>query len=559
MFSNAGIQYTDVLVIGGGAAGARAALESSQAGAETTLVVKGRFGVSGTSCYRVAEAAGFSAAGFSADTGDSVNQHKEDILAAGLGPCSEELAGILAENAPKQVKFLEDLGVVYQRYGEHYLATKGCFASRFRSLKVKGHGVSFVTALKNEILRQQKVRILEKCMALELIVEDGVCKGAFLCDAEGKIVEMRAGAVILAAGGAGRLFVQSLNPPDVTGDSYALAYRAGAEIVNMEFMQAGFGIIKPSTALFNSWFWLVDPELVGEDGKPFIENNLPEGISLDKCIEKKGTHFPFSTRDESKYLEISCKRKYNQGGKVFVDLREVEGREHKENLNLAQMWTLTKDWLRNEKGIDLDQDVLQIGCFAHAFNGGALIDRHCETSVQHLYAVGESCGGAHGADRLGGNMFASSQVFGEIAGKHAAATAKTIEKDESEARLIDNPVAGPHGDIDGIYHRIQVLADRTLLIIRSQRGLEQFLKEADEIETALNNCSYADVGEYKKVQEAKNMLLTGRLVANAALARKESRGSHYREDFPEQGDESYRRAIIQKLSNGQNLLTMRKI
>ena len=283
---------TNVLVIGGGAAAARAALESSRSGASTLLVTKGTFGSSGTSNYRVAEAAGFSAAGIH-DPEDTPEDHYNDILAAGLGPVREELARLVSEEAPKQVPFLEKLGVEYQRYGNGYLATKGCFASKFRSMKIYGHGVAIVSALKNAIMQEPNIQIVEHSMVIDLLVEENECKGAILLCDDGRLIRVNARCTILGAGGAGQLFRDNLNPPDVTGDGYAMAFRAGASIVNMEFMQAGFGIVKPALALFNSWFWLVDPDLKDETGHSFIPDYLPENIVLSECIAKKGTHYPF--------------------------------------------------------------------------------------------------------------------------------------------------------------------------------------------------------------------------------------------------------------------------
>ena len=235
MFKETHVINADVLVVGGGAAAARAALESAKQGAQTVLVTKGKFGLSGTSSYRVAEAAGFSASGI-AHPEDNPDIHYNDILNAGLGPVRKSLARIVAEGAPSQVPVLEKLGVDFQRYEGNYLATKGCFASEFRSLKIYGHGEAIVRALKNELLKQECIRIFEHSMVTQLLVDNGVCKGAVALDSSGNILEIHAKCTILGAGGAGQLFEKSLNPPDVTGDGYALAYLAGAQMVNMEFM-----------------------------------------------------------------------------------------------------------------------------------------------------------------------------------------------------------------------------------------------------------------------------------------------------------------------------------
>lgn len=537
--------HTDVLVIGGGAAAVRAALESARAGAETLLITKGRLGHAGTSCYRVAEAAGFSAAGI-ADPEDTPEKHYQDILNAGLGPVSKKLARIVAENAPRQVPFLESLGVEFQRFNGGYLATKGCFASQFRSLKIYGHGGPIVEALRDALRREETAQIMEQAMVLELLTEDNVCRGAVVCDGSGRILAVRAGATILGAGGAGRLFALSLNPADVTGDGYALAYGAGAEMVNMEFMQAGFGIVHPALSLFNSWFWLTDPELLDGEGKPFVQNCLPSGVSLQACLEKKGTHYPFSTRDCSKYLEIACVKKHREGGSVKVDLRGAGERGKKENKNFAQMWDLTKHWLLQEKHIDIERDTLYLDCLAHAFNGGALINENAQTTVERLFAVGENCGGPHGADRLGGNMFSSGQVFGQIAGRCAAELSRTGKADGAcnAAALPSDGIEDTSGQIREMLAAVQTLATQTLLIVRREDGLLRFKQQTEDIRDRALHLSCRDTASLRRRTELLNVIQTGQLVAEAALMRTESRGSHYREDHPSCGGPEWEKAIV---------------
>lgn len=539
--------YTDVLVLGAGTAAARAALESERAGAETMMVTKRSFGHAGTSTFRVAESAGFSASGF-ADPTDSPAAHEEDIMTAALGPCSRELARIVSERAPEQVPFLESLGIVFQRYGDNYLATRGCFASHRRSMKIKGHGEPIVLALKNEIERRGRVKVIENSMATRLILEDGKCAGAYILDNKtGGMTECRAKAVIMGVGGAGCLFAESLNPVDITGDGYALGYEAGARLVNMEFMQAGMGVIEPAKTIFNAWIWSLNPKLYNSEGEDFISKYLPEGVTLRDCVKAKDNHYPFSSCDLSRYIEIAVKKERNEGRKVYADLRAVAPMEEIENINLAQMWPITKAWMQ-KCGVDPDTQVMRLTCYAHAFNGGLLIDGNAETSVPRLLAVGESAGGPHGADRLGGNMFSSGQVFGEIAGKYAAEIAKGT--DHAARRNTEAPVFRSGGEpsertILTYRQKLQDLASRYLLVVRSGEGLAAFLGETEELAGEVENIRVSNAEETKLLFETKHLLLTGRLVASAALMRTESRGSHYREDYPAMSeDPAWRKAVV---------------
>jgi L-aspartate oxidase len=404
-------------------------------------------------------------------------------------------------------------------------------------------------------------------MAVSLLTEDNVCKGALFLSEEGS-TEVRSKVVILGTGGAGQLFAQSLNPADVTGDGYALGYRAGAELVNMEFMQAGFGVIKPARTIFNAWIWALAPRIYDEDNIDFIGEYLPPGISVDDCIRAKENHYPFSSRDESKHLEISVKKRGNMGKKIFADLRHITAASISNNINLDQMWPITKNWML-ACGVDVEAAPVQITVYAHAINGGLLINANGETTVSHLYAVGETAGGPHGADRLGGNMFASSQVFGEIAGRHAAETAMALEMEtspsqsefplQSEYPLQSGAALPDMQSLVNVRKRLQELASDELLIVRSARGLKRFLSEIETIDGELGGAP-SDLRMRAYWFETKNLFLIGRLIGQSALFRTESRGSHYREDFPKmnsgspEGGDEWGCALIHKIQDNKTVL-----
>ena len=290
----------------------------------------------------------------------------------------------------------------------------------------------------------------------------------------------------------------------------------------------------------------------------FLEQYIPAGLTVTDCVKAKENHYPFSTRDASKYLEIAVKKRCSEGKKVYADLRHVAKDDDlaQGNINLTQMWPITKAWML-KCGIDVDSIPVRIVCYAHSMNGGLLIDCNGETTVSHLYAVGEVAGGLHGADRLGGNMFSSGQVFGEIAGKHAAQTSFGVPDDTSAPRLERQvPVLGGSGSQNAaeLRKRLQKFSTDELLIIRSGQGLRRFLDETERLEAYLHYCAPHTPRQQLYVRETENLLLTGRLIAQSAMSRTESRGSHYREDYPNMGGDEWRQALVHKLKSGLPLL-----
>ena len=562
---SAEIVHTDVLVVGGGAAGARAALEAARAGAQTILVTKGTFGRSGTSTYPVSDAAGFGAAGF-VDPDDNSEVHFNDIMAAAQGMCDPRLARIVATEAPVHLLFLESIGVPFQRDRGGYLATRSCFSSRARSIKVKGHGRPIVACLKREILKED-VRILENAMALDPLMDsENRCAGAVVFQEPDRMAEIRAKATILATGGAGRLFEYSFNPPDVTGDGYAFGLSAGAELVNMEFMQSGFGIISPTgkTFIFQYWLWGLKPELKTAEGDDFLIHFAPEGHTADELMEAKSRHYPFSTRDCSKFMEISVQSYRNDRKEkglddaVWMRLPRIEERlaALPEDHNLKRMWPISKQYLESI-GVDFNRG-FRMACFAHAMSGGLRIDPFGRTGVEGLYAAGETAGGPHGADRLGGNMFPATQVFGKRAALHAAIYSRErgdikdgpLRPVKPRAMVADTQERIP---AQALLSRLQRLAGSTLLIVREENRINRFIHEIEQMEARLNDLSTEGANSIRARAEIRNLLITGKAVALAARMRRESRGSHFRKDFPESDGGWDDKTVVCSLRGGRGI------
>ncbi|MCR4427424.1 MAG: FAD-binding protein [Firmicutes bacterium] len=551
MTSPVDVVTVDVAVVGAGGAGLRAALEAARSGARVAMIVKGRVGQSGTTAYHVAETAGFAAADGYCDPMDSPDVHLGDIVEAGCGMCDVRLARILAYESPKQIPFLEKLGVVFITNSDgRHAVVKGCFGSRPRNRKILGHGVPIVQALGAEV-RRAGVYAIENTGAVELLVDDGRCTGVVCASAEGKVSVVKAAATVLATGGAGQLYAQNLNPPDITGDGYALGFRAGAQLINMEFMQAGFGITSPVRNMVMTWLWLLNPNIRTRDGRDVLGQYLPAGVSANACMAAKSKHYPFTSRDDSKYLEIAVQDQYRKANgslqsECYLDFSHIKSIDSSVNdHDLRAMLTITHEWML-KRGLDILRQPVPVTCFAHAINGGLRIDENAETTLPGLYAAGEVAGGPHGADRLGGTMFAASQVFGARAGRAAAGRAAGQVLDLSlsyrERRQVDE-VLGTISDLRGraagvqadeLRRDLQRTMSLNSLVCRTRKSL---IKAAESV-ACLKTVSQTGlrVGPGGDVLDAvgiRNLLQVAEIVLGSALRREESRGSHYRADFPE--------------------------
>lgn len=542
----------DVVVVGGGGAGLRAAYESARAGAMTALVLKGRITKSGATAFGVAELAGFSVPDGAADPLDSPDVHYDDIMRAGQGCNDERLVRILVDEASAASDDIQSWGVEFipdPATGKPLVAM-GDFASRPRNRKIYHHGKPITVALQKKV-EEAGVQILENTTVIDLLRDDDGVAGVLCLNEDGKVVRVRAGATVLATGGAGQLFEMSLMPPDITGDGYALGYRAGASLVNMEYIQAGFGTIKPSLNIVMAWFWALMPGFVDVNGRPLLDDVLPEGLSAEEVMRTKVKHYPFSASDASKWLEIAAKRAMLEGrltplGGFRLDLRNVDENRLVPGSDLAVMWPVSKEWM-GKKRLDFENQPLEIGLFGHAINGGLVISENCESTVPGLLAVGESAGGPYGADRLGGNMLLNGQVFGRRAGLRAAQLGRERAA-RAHARNGDAEVARAPSEGEApreAARRLKAVMTRDVLIIRNAEGLtraeNQLLALRDELESGRYGAT--SLKQRIELSEVHNLLDTGLMIIAAALARKETRGSHYREDYPNK-DEALSQAIF---------------
>lgn len=546
------ILTTDVLVIGGGMAGCRAAIAAADYGGSVVLATKMPLNNGGASTFPVAEMAGYNAG--DPDIPGDVEKHYEDIVNAGQGMANPILARILAENAPGTIAELEKWGVVFEKEGDGYYIFKSCFATSPRTHVIRGHGEPIVKAMSGQIQLRSNINVADDLTVLELDVRDGRCCGAWAIKTDRTFVHISAGAVVIASGGATQVFTRNLNPKDVSGDGYALAYDAGAELINMEFMQSGIGFSHPIVNMFNGYIWAAHPKLHNNVNEQFLGKYLPKGMTQEHVMDEHRRHFPFSSSDDSKYLEVGIQKEIRAGGGspnrgIYADLRHLTDdyiRSINDDCGLHHMWYIARDYMR-EKGVDLNSQIVEIAVFAHAISGGVNIDESASSTLPGLYAAGEAAGGPHGADRLGGNMMVTCQVFGKIAGENAAkwaaqnkaATYSNMQPSEKIMQILHKRL-----DNEILIKELQEINQNNLLVCRSEESLSRVLQftenAAHELETAKTQDGI-DTDNFRLYA----MLLSSRLMAKAALQRKESRGSHFREDYP-QKDSLESKPAVQK-------------
>lgn len=525
---------TDVLVIGGGGAGSRAAYEAKKADSrlKVTLVLDGRWGFSGSTCFFASETLGINAPLNMSKDGDSPWIFLQDILEAGLGLSNPNLAERIAFESTERILELIDLGVRFDLDGEKIRQKKLSGCSKARSLSQGGRtGAAIVRALKKAALKLG-AEVIERFRIIDLITNDGELRGAVGIH-QGKVVQLFASAVILACGGAGRIFPHHVNPPSLYGDGFAMAYRAGARLTNLEFIQIGPGVIYPKIKfIIHSHIWNLHPILKNGLGKEFLGDYLPSGFSREEVLSLKSMSFPFSVRTAARYVDIAISKEIDAGrgtphGGVFFDVTHVP-----EAVLMAKSPIMFQTLLK--RGVNLTKNSVEIAPLVQSFNGGIKIDENGETNVPGLFAVGEVSGSVHGADRPGGNNLADSQVFGYRAGKEAARVApqRPVERIPSGSFIL---IKKPKG-----ISEIQKAIGKALTVVRSENPLKELLRRVNQFR---EENPVIDLG-------TENFLLVTEMIARSALLRRESRGVHYREDYPETNPLFLKKTHVQKKGDG---------
>ena len=529
----------DVLFVGGGAAGSRAAYEAKRTHpkAKVLLTVAGGFGTSGSTNLMASESLGINAPFNYMGDGDSAEIFYQDILKTGAGLSDPALCRIIADEACARIDELAALGVKFDRDGDRILQCKLSGCSKARSLTCGGSTGREIVRVLKEGIGKLGAEIFENIRVLDLLQDahGRVCGAVALAGREAVLI--RSGAVILTSGGAGRIFRHSVNPPSLEGDGWAMAFRAGARLINMEFFQVGPAVFNaPLMFIIHSHMWRLQPRLTNARGEEFLRRYCPPGVDPAEVVSLKAMSYPFSVRTAAKYLDIAIFKEVMEGrgtpsGGVFLDVTQA-GRD-----TLLARAPITYETLKRV-GIDLAQKPIEVGLVVQNFNGGILIDAHGFTGIEGLYAAGEVSGGVHGADRPGGNNLIDTQVFGYRAGRAAADYAAERGKRATQPAALQDFTFEPLSPEDQTL--LQKSADlyyANLTIIRTKAGLQNVVQFVDGHRGNRNGI-------------VRNRLTLGSILATAALTREESRGTHYREDFPDRNPVWNKRIVLSRSQNG---------
>lgn len=518
---------TDILVLGSGGAGLMAALYALDTNPRlrVTLATKGLFGKSG--CTRMVQG-GYNVV---LSPNDSIERHFEDTMIGGHWINNYILARTLVEDAPIVVhEMWSKAGVRFLRDDQGNLHQKGLAGQTFDRTVHHGDltGIEIVSRLSEQV-SARGTSILEECRAVDLLVEDGEVHGAVLLTARtGSFIAVRAGITILATGGSAPIFSISSASLEKCGDGYALAYRAGATLLDMEMSQFHpTGLIAPGSRLNGS---VIAEELRAAGGRLYNARN-------ERFMERYDpVRIERATRDEVSrgcYFEIAQGRGTHNGG-VWLDVS---------NLGAAQVGALFPGMLERclMIGRDLRREPIEVCPTSHFHMGGVRIDRDCRTELPGLLVCGEDSGGVHGANRLGGNGVADSTVYGRRAGICAAHTVgeRRVRKVDPLVAIADAASGWDRFEGDQpqqLHTEFRNLMWEKVGVVREAAELRSAIVALDALHARVSRTSVRGSRQYNltwnSALDVRNAVTVGRMVAQAALIREESRGAHYRSDFP---------------------------
>lgn len=530
---------TDVLIVGNGIAGLRAACNAATEGAG--VIVAG-----------LGEGASPGIMAFNAPLGkdDSPEKFVSDTISCGCSISNRILAEVFARDVVREVAFLEKIGLRFDRNedGEFDLL-HALGATRARLVHHKAlTGITGIKVLRD---RAQKKGALfhQSVMITNLLQDGGRVVGAVGINTDtGEFLSYLAGAVILATGGCGAMYPVTQYPPDIIGGGYRMAYQAGAELVDMEFMQ-----FEPCIFVY--------PEEIR--GLPIPTTMMMEGAELRnaegeifvRAFDEKGNRIHKDGLARIIRKEIDAGRGTKNGG-VYYDVSMLPRDRIVVDHSIFYEPAL-------KAGVDLTRERAEVAPAAQTSLGGIRISERCETSVPGLYAAGEVTGGLHGANRMGGSAGAEALVFGARAGLNASrfALENKVLMSPEEADMLIEQAEGAHlergagrGGAAGLKEILSCFHETIwahLNLLKDSDGISKAMISLQKIENTLLSITSTNVDELIDLYKFENMVTSAQIMAAASLARTESRGVHYRTDYPEKNDGEWLKKVMVKRVEGQ--------
>jgi len=562
----------DVVVIGAGGAGLRAAIQCADQGLNTAVLTKSLLG----KAHTVMAEGGVAAALGNVDSRDNWQVHFRDTMRGGKFLNDWRMAELHARNAPARVQELEDWGAVFDRTPTGLISQRNFGGHRYPRLAHVGDrtGLELIRTLQDRLIHTG-AHVHMESTALEILVEEGRVAGVAAYWREtGRFMVLRAPAVILATGGGGRAWRVTSNSWEYTGDGYALAYRAGAELMDMEFTQFHpTGMVWPPSVrgtLVTEGVRGDGGILLNSKGERFMFNYIPEKFAAETAdsVEEaarwlegdKNARRPpeLLTRDvvaRSILAEVRAGRGSPHGG-VFLDIasrRPAEVIKRK----LPSMYHQFKELA----DVDITAEPMEVGPTLHYFMGGVRVDSDSQQSrVPGLFAAGECSAGMHGANRLGGNSLSDLLVFGALAGDGAMAYVRglgqpptpsdaSIQAAFRRATDILNRESGPNPYL--VHEQLQDAMNDFVGIVRNAEDLKRGIEEVEKLKTAAAEVKAHGASQYNpgwdEALSLRSLMITAEAVARAALIREESRGAHYRVDFEGERDDWLQYNIVSRM------------
>lgn len=551
----------DVLVIGAGGAGLRAAIEASSMGVSVGVICKSLLG----KAHTVMAEGGIAAAMGNVDDRDNWKVHFADTMRGGQYLNNWRMAELHAREAPECVRELEAWGALFDRTQDGRILQRNFGGHKYPRLAHVGDrtGLEMIRTLQDHGIHQGIVVHMESTV-LTLLTDDGRVTGAFGYDRErGRFLVFQAKAVVVATGGIGRAYKVTSNSWEYTGDGHALAYHAGADLVDMEFVQFHpTGMIWPPSVcgiLVTEGVRGEGGVLRNKEGRRFMFDDIPELYRAQTADnEEEGWRYTQGDKNARRPPELLTRdhiarcivRQIKEGrgsphGGVFLDISWIKERLPNAAEHIQRKLPSMYHQFKELADIDITKEPMEVGPTTHYMMGGVKVDGDTQMStVPGLFAAGECAAGLHGANRLGGNSLSDLLVFGKRAGRHAACFAKEHGVGQIDDAQIGRAAAqalAPFERTNGtgpyqIQQKLQDAMQDLVGIVRTESEMKHALEEIDELSKRTRAVSVPGNREYNNgwhtALDLPNLLTVSEAIARAALEREESRGAHFREDRP---------------------------
>ena len=578
----------DVLVIGAGGAGLRAAIAASAAGAKVGLVCKSLLG----KAHTVMAEGGVAAALANVDDRDNWKVHFADTMRGGQYVNNWRMAELHAKEAPDRVRELEAWGALFDRTADGRILQRNFGGHKYPRLAHVGDrtGLEMIRTLQDHSIHQG-IDVHMECAVLRLFTDGGRVTAALGYDRErGRFRLFRAKAVVLATGGIGRAYSITSNSWEYTGDGHALAYNAGAALQDMEFVQFHpTGMIWPPSVrgiLVTEGVRGEGGVLLNRQGKRFMFDDIPENYrSQTADNEEEGWRYTQGDKSARRPPELLTRdhvarcilREVREGrgsphGGVFLDISWIKRKLPDARKHIIRKLPSMYHQFKQLADIDITTTPMEVGPTTHYIMGGIRVDGDSQSStLRGLFAAGECAAGLHGANRLGGNSLSDLLVFGKRAGDFAAAFAgdhrigevDLVEVDEAIRCALAPFERGATSNGIGPYQVQQELQSvmQTLVgIVRTEPEMKRALERLDTLNEEVRQVGVPGNREYNPGWhtglDLPNLLTVSEAITRAALERKESRGGHFREDYPDKNDTEARfNIVIRKGENGRMRLS----